>query len=361
MSFKKNHIDDSGCEGVVGGYAIRARDNIRVSIVEADKDDEEDYYCPECFSLVRPRKPIDKIDHFYHYARQSDMDYTPESQLHQISKNSLLQALRSIHPNGKWETERKIPSINSIPDISGRINGIRLVIEIQKSSIKPSEITRRTEKYASIGLPVLWIIPLHKPLGDEMFRPRMIEKFFHEMYNGKCFYWDATRPDEIYPVHFSRAYRYIERSEFYSETGDLQSFGGYNKAYKTIKTPNYGRYINITEAFDTEIIEGAKRYLDTETVLPKAFLYKPKQNIWWDRHDNSIAEEIIIDRLNTLQIKRVTFGKYKNKSIKDFISDDSYCEWFEKNVDLIIKHSNIYEAINLKRELSKISGKDTKK
>ena len=355
---KNNNQKDIGCNGLIDGYAKKQSDNTPINIREVSKEDGE-LYCAECLSKVNFRRCTDKIDHFYHVARQSNMDFTPESKLHLACKNELLSALQSIHPEGNWEAERHISSINSIPDLSGRINNKPLAIEIQKSSIKPNDIIKRTEKYASIGISVLWIVPLYEPLGEESFRPRMIEKFFHEMYDGKCFYWDETNPKSIYPVHYSKAFRYIEQSEFYSEDGEFQSFGGYDKAYKTIKTPNYGRIIDITEEFSTSKIEN-KRYFDTETMLPKALLYENTSNIWWDIDDDTIKDERLQEYLEYLSSKKVTFGKYKHTSVANLLSDESYCQWFANNAELVNKYETISEAIRLKVLLKKHNEKKEK-
>jgi len=342
---------DVYCNGLQDGFAKRQSDNATISIHIASKEDGE-LYCPKCYSSVHFRRCTDKVDHFYHIARQSDMEFSRESALHKKCKNILCDILKKAYPNGKWETERKINSINSIPDISGRINGQRLVIEIQKSSITPKTIIERTEKYTSARLTVLWIVPLLNPLGKENFRPRMIERFFHEMYGGKCFYWDDTNPSFIYPVHYSRAFRYIETSEFYDEDGQHQEFGGYNKAYKTIKVPNYGKALSITNNFEIEYID-SQRYFNTETFLPKAYIYKPVQSPWWDVSDNSISDSLLEDRLHQLNKEvLIKFGKYKLSNLFDMLGDLSYCQWFKENIKADERNKKIIEAISVFQKLS---------
>jgi len=171
----KNNQKDIGCNGLLEGYARKQSDNTSINIKEVSKEDGE-LYCAEYLSKVNFRRCTDKIDHLYHVARQSNMDFTPESKLHLACKNELLSALQSIYPEGNWEEERHISNINSTPNLSGRINNKPLAIEIQKSSIKPSDIIKRTEKYASIGVPVLWIVLLYEPLVQKTIKYENVHK-----------------------------------------------------------------------------------------------------------------------------------------------------------------------------------------
>ena len=77
---KNNDKRDIRCEGLLEGFAKRSIDNTGISIHDARKEDGE-LYCLECLSKVNFRRCTDKVDHFYHIARQSDMNFSPESEL----------------------------------------------------------------------------------------------------------------------------------------------------------------------------------------------------------------------------------------------------------------------------------------
>lgn len=53
----------------------------------------------------------------------------------------------------------------------------------------------------------------------------------------------------IKPVHYGPASRHIEYAEWHDENGDQQEAGGYDRTYKIIKTPIYGRDLSIPDDF----------------------------------------------------------------------------------------------------------------
>jgi len=252
MTHNKNIEKDSlnaRCSGLSKGFALTKSENKKVFAQEVTKENGP-FYCPVCLSDVIVRKCADKIDHFAHNARLSPAFTSKNQILHDKCKEEICNYLKTIFPEGNWETERPIP-INKyrgwdneiIPDISGRFGGkkgVPIAIEIQKSSYTINKIFKKTVEYSKRGIYVLWVVPLEEDLGNEPFRPRLYEKYLHSIYFGRTYYWTPKSSPNIIPIHYSPENRYIEQSTWYdTDYGEERNAGGIYLTYKTIKIPNY--------------------------------------------------------------------------------------------------------------------------
>ena len=275
------------CYGLIQGFAKIESDNRFVEAKHITKN-EGPFYCPECLSTVVVRKCIEKIDHFAHIARLSPTYKSGDRALHDECRDEICMSLKDIFPEGKWKTERLIPedkgkgTAKLIPDISGRINNVPVVIEEQASTLSISQILKRTIQYKLWGCAILWVIPLRESLGEEPFRPRLFEKYLHSMYFGRTYYWIKGNGTFVYPVHFEKAERWIEESHWFEEDGTERTEGGYSKAFKTIKTPMYGQTLDIANNFsycmrDEFTPENEKK------AVPECIIYKDKLNHWWNK------------------------------------------------------------------------------
>jgi hypothetical protein len=251
---------------------------------EAKKSDGP-FYCPDTFEELIVRKCIDKRDHFAYKGRLSSVYGSGESKLHFDCKTEICEELKKAFPNGNWLVERPIPENKEkkigklVPDISGRINGKPVVIEVQASSLTLPKIIKRVNGYYARKVSVLWIVPLKEDLGTENFRPRQYEKYLHSMYYGKVYYWLKGNGSKVNPIHFDNADRWIEESHWFEEDGTERTEGGYEKTYKSIFKPNYGKEINLKEFICYEREEFTPENEDKS--VPKCLIFKDKLNNWW--------------------------------------------------------------------------------
>ena len=248
-----SEAEETGCYGLLGGIARNLHTNEQWQAETAYKRDGP-FFCHKCLSDVVVRKCAEKIDHFAHKSRLSPVLGLKQMALHHSCTKEICSLLAYKYPNGKWEVERpirerklrKTPLL--IPDISGRINDIRIAIEVQVSALTIPRIVQRSRDYARCGIALIWIVPLSEPLGNVPFRPRLYERYLHSIYFGRTYYWWAGQGLTVKPVHYGVATRHIEYREWFAD-GQQESAGGYVAPYKTIKTPEYGRDLNLGDDF----------------------------------------------------------------------------------------------------------------
>jgi competence protein CoiA len=292
---RRREAEEFGCHGLVGGWARRFADHRVVSAFDVTKQ-EGPFFCPDCYSDAIVRKCIEKRDHFAHEAPLSPAVGGLESQLHLNCKEEMLAALKSKHADGNWAIERPLPAKKKgklqipelRPDISGRVDGDPLVIEVQASAMSISQIIKRTTAYANWGISMLWIVPLKKPLGAGAFRPRLYERYFHAMYFGRTYYWWPGMGTQLLPVHYGTEMRHIPYSEWYEQGGELVTVGGYDKAYKAIKRPEQGPPVCISAdcapiARNPFVPENKKK------TVPTCLLWFDGKEPWWSREQRGDA------------------------------------------------------------------------
>ncbi len=284
-----------GCHGLVAGWARRFADHRVVSAVQISKR-EGPFFCPVCYSDAIVRKCIEKRDHFAHEAPLSPAVGGLESQLHKGCKEEIFSSLQALQPDGNWAMERvlqpkkkgklQIPEVR--PDISGRINGNPVVIEVQASALSISQIIKRTTAYANWGISMLWVVPLKTPLGEGGFRPRLYERYFHTMYFGRTYYWWPGLGAQIKPVHYGIKMRHIPYSEWYEQGGELASVGGYNKAYRAIKSPEISQAVCISAGCSPITCDPFTPKNKKKTV-PKCQLWFDGKQPWWSLNKDAEA------------------------------------------------------------------------
>jgi len=281
----KRHAEEVGCFGLVDGAAANLYTHENCYARTASKSDGP-FYCKVCYSDAVLRKCSEKIDHFAHLTPLSPVIPSSESSLHRECKESICKHISNIFPGGKWEVERPIPEnkdkgIDAVrPDISGRIDGQPIAIEVQASSLTIPKIIQRTKTYSKRGIAMLWIVPLLEELSDKPFRPRLYERYFHSMYYGRVYYWWPEIGDKLSTVHYGIAKRHIDFSTWFDENGDQQEAGGYDKTYKVIKTPVFGSNVSIESDF---YFHNRKEFTpDNERKsIPKCITWQDKLNTWW--------------------------------------------------------------------------------
>jgi len=263
----------------------KQRDNSLVHASNVTKADGP-FYCDETYEELIVRKCFEKIDHFAYKARFSPVA-TKESQLHLKCKNELLSCLIKAFPDGKWELERNTFNADIQkgydkvkPDLSGRINGKGVIIEVQASTLSINKILHRTEQYNKRGAFILWVVPLEKQLGNDNFRPRLFERYLHTMYYGRIYYWHQENAHLLIPVHFGNADRYIEPSHWFETDGTERSEGGYYKPFLRVKKPLYGQLLDICKDFKFET--RPKFEVENEKLsAPKSKIFMDNKGAWW--------------------------------------------------------------------------------
>ncbi len=284
--YQRREAEEIGCDGLLGGIARNLYSHREIHASIATKADGP-FYCPTCHSDALIHKCIEKQDHFAHIARLSPTIGPKESALHYQCKTELCSLLRKAHPGGNWDIERpikenkekKIPELR--PDVSGRINGIPIAIEVQASALSITNIFKRTSGYAKRGIAILWLVPLYKPLGDQPFRPRLYERYFHSLYFGRTYYWWADQGLVLKPVHYDIATRHIEYKEWY-ENGALMTGGDYEANYRIIKNPLYGPDAKI----DTNFIREPRPQftpINERKTVPASIIWHDTHSSWWKK------------------------------------------------------------------------------
>lgn len=272
-------------------YKLYARRVVNNELIHANKAFKKDgpFYCPETFEKLIIRRCREKINHFAYKARFSPILSKEETELHKNCKEEIRDALKEVIPFGNWEVERTNLSEDRskgynkvIPDISGRLqkNGKAVIIEIQASTLGIDKIIKRTIEYSKRGAYILWIVPLKEGLGHENFRPRIFERFLHQMYYGKTYYWIKGNGRFLIPVHYDTAFRKIEVSHWFEPGGIERNEGGYDKAYRRVKSPLYGELVDIADDFlphdrDPFIPENEKMK------VPACKILKDNLKNWW--------------------------------------------------------------------------------
>jgi len=284
---RRREAEEFGCHGLLGGWAKRFVDHKSVSAFDVTKRDGP-FFCPTCFSDAIIRKCVEKRDHFAHEAPLSPAVGGLEGNLHKECKSEIVSALIGKQPHGNWQVERtlkakkkgtiQIPEVR--PDISGRVDGQPVVIEVQASALSISQIIKRTTAYANWGISMLWVVPLKQPLGGSAFRPRLYERYFHMMYFGRTYYWWPGMGCRLLPVHFGTAMRDVPYAEWYETGGELVSVGGYEVPYKAIKKPVIEREACIVADCapmerDPFVPENKKK------TVPRSLLWFDGRNPWW--------------------------------------------------------------------------------
>ena len=277
--------EEVGCYGLVEGFAKNQKTHREYSAESATKADGP-FYCSWCNSEAIVRKCTEKIDHFAHKTRLSPIGQR-ETKLHEACKEEICELLAERFPEGKWATEREIAASKKaktpklVPDISGRINGTPIAIEVQATSMSVPKIISKSENYSKLNISLLWIVPLIRELGNETFRPRLFERYLHSIYYGRTYYWTVGQGLKVTPVHYGKAYKYVEPAEWI-EDGELIEVGNYYKPYKVLKTPEFGQLVNIATDFVKEKREKFVPKNELKTV-PSCHIWRDSLEHWWDK------------------------------------------------------------------------------
>jgi competence protein CoiA len=242
--------------------AIRRLDRVKVGAWEADKE-ERPFLCPCCEEVVTLRRGGIIAPHFAHKPPVTCEYGTGESEEHRRCKIAIYEALVAHPCVRKCEMERDLGAVR--PDVSAYINNVPVAIEVQASSLTLEKIQHRTEEYARRGIYVLWLPVYKESLKEELYSPRPWERWLHEAYFGRVYYW--VEHLRVQPVHFRDYVTHVR-----GRTKDYEKLS-------TKKVPIDGRAVNLAEDFmPVERAACARDFIR----IPPARLFIDKQPRWYE-------------------------------------------------------------------------------
>jgi competence protein CoiA len=275
----------TACDGLADGWARRLANHQPVHATGVARE-EGPFYCAECHAEVALRQGAHRTPHFAHRSPVAVSTGGEEGTLHRLCKGELHAALAAAHPEGGWEVERTIPArpqrgiAELRPDVSGRVRGLPLAIEIQASALDIAAIVQRTGTYAARRIPVLWLVPLHEQPPDDALRPRLHERYLHSLYLGRTYYWWPGLGSSVVPIHYGACTQRVPRSQWYRHgLGPVQA-GGYERAYRSLKTPLCGPRLQIDRDFVPRPRDAFVPANERKAV-PACLLWLDRLARWW--------------------------------------------------------------------------------
>lgn len=264
-----------------------------------DKE-QKPFTCPKCEDEVILKKGNKKVHHFAHKPPINCSFGTGESQKHYEVKKAIYEALLKEPNCSKCELERILDGVR--PDVSLKINDSYVAIEIQNSTIDISLINQRIERYNKLNIHLIWIFPDNNPkillpdskddgLSKKLCRPKEWEKYLHQLYFGKLYYWQDNA--NVKPLHL-QTYQYRISSgnwiEENSEYEDLEGTHWYNDNIDEADYGGYTKYSKTKKEFIFPKLNGKDRILNIakhfKAISPKETTFKdkisPYRKLWID-------------------------------------------------------------------------------
>jgi len=225
------------------------------------------FSCPECERQVVAKKGQFIIHHFAHSPGSNCSYGTGESWEHWRAKFEMYNALRNHPLVSNLYVELPLGPVR--PDISFCWEErIQIAIELQRSSLPPADVARRTSIYDGKNIAVLWVsLPRDRFWTGARCSTRVWERYLHELYDGKIFCWHggeelvATRLD---PYVLRRKYRewFDRRSGTWCEK-EIQHLS------KRLRIPTHYGIVRITGMKLIEVLPQQRGQFS----LPKAKLW----------------------------------------------------------------------------------------
>ncbi len=220
------------------------------------------FLCPECRETVLLRKSSVRTSHFAHSPKSLCRLGALETEAHRKCKQGIYEALLK-EPNVKNAAlERSLKTCR--PDISARINGVPVAIEVQISTVSMETIVKRTAEYSRRGIYVLWLLLWTPYLGSKRYRPRLFEKWIHAAYFGRVYYW--TGESNVAGYRFEFHYDCLTSGKHINKRDS-------SRKLKRVCSPICVGTYNIAKDFFPKIREG---FRGGEFVVPSARLFMEK-------------------------------------------------------------------------------------
>ena len=203
------------------------------------------FLCLDCNEEVVLKIGRRNVNHFAHANPLACKYAEGESEAHRLCKMEIYEALKREPNVSDVVLERPLGPIR--PDVSAYINGVKVGIEVQISSLSVETIMRRTIDYHRKGIYVLWLLQWTPKLDAERYTPRLWEKWIHAAYFGRVYYW--THDLQVVSYHFDPKHKTIPKKTWYSEDGKKVSAGGYSVRFKRHRKAIRGRTLNLARDF----------------------------------------------------------------------------------------------------------------
>lgn len=225
-------------------YAKRKHDG-QILAANSGVDAKGLFLCPECSEIVLLRRSKSKENHFAHRA-YVNCDYTiGETNAHRACKVAIYEGLLKMPRISEVALER--PFGVARPDVSAVIEGVRVGIEVQVSSLSMEMISRRTAEYAQMGIYVLWVCQWGPELDAIRYSPSLWEKWLHAAYFGRVYYWMEGLSVASY--RFDPYVRRVPAKTWYSRDGKRMTGGGYNRQSERFRMPVQENVFNLATDF----------------------------------------------------------------------------------------------------------------
>jgi len=253
--------------------AIREKYKEKVNARDSTKE-EGPFYCPRCSARLNIRKGMRRVHHFAHKPPVLCSFGFGESEAHRRCKLSIYDALLQAEGVDDCELEKNLRDF--IPDVFAIIRKVPVAIEVQLSNLTMEEIIRRTVRYNSASIYVLWLSPFNRALNEKKYAPKAWEKWLHATYFGRVYYWLAN--SSVRPIHFNDYMLQVEERTWHDEYGDEQYGGGYERWSSRYRTPKPGKVVDISKDFKAI---ARPQWSGGSIEVPQCRLYSDSQPPWW--------------------------------------------------------------------------------
>jgi competence protein CoiA len=218
-----------------------------------EKKSNGPFICLDCHDEVILKSGRSTVDHFAHLNPLS-CGGIGESDIHRRCKFEIFKALREQPNVEDVALERDLGPVR--PDISARIDGIPVAIEVQISSLSLDSILERTIWYHRKGIYVLWLLQWTPKLDLDRYSPKLWEKWIHACYFGRVYYW--LEGLNVVSYSFEPSLQSVPRKTWYGKDGKKITRGGYSKRSERYRRAVRGEMLNFANDFG------------------------PKERFWWE-------------------------------------------------------------------------------
>ena len=229
------------------------------------------FACPACQGEVILRKGKVRQHHFAHHKTATCAYGKGESQTHMLVKRSIYEALEHHPACTDLALERHLGAVR--PDVSGRINGQRVVIEVQRSGISPDLIAHRMREYRKLDAAVVWVLTCTR---SDLARPSHWQRYLHAMYWGRLYIW--MEGAVICSIHLNPAWKWVESSSYYDSMGNEINHGGYHRRSKREANPLSSEQLHLADDFQAS---SRKSWRSKNMDIPASLLWMDDRPTRW--------------------------------------------------------------------------------
>lgn len=202
--------------------AIRSNDG-KIVLASQAGDSGNTFYCPICEGVVLPSKDESGMEHFVHTVPGICSYGLGETKIHRRCKAEIYNALLRAPHVSDVKLERYLKEVR--PDISARINGIPVAIEVQISNIPVETVIHRTKIYERMGIHLLWLAQWNPRLNQERYSPRPWERWIHTAYFGRVYYW--LEGSLVMPYHFEPSHTHVKKRSWQKDSNSTLKFSNF--------------------------------------------------------------------------------------------------------------------------------------